>query len=195
MPIFLPRKPETQPRVVCFCHLVWAMISASVAPPLRFSIAMTSSLLLRTRAVLSSPDSLAFCASFAFAAFLPLGVALAGVVLLVALPLAGAPFADFALPVAFFPAFGFAAASVAASCSGFAASPSPWMRAQIRLAQRSLAAFVSGRLLSATTPGRLFHVATRRSAGQALASSASFCSVLKLSKGVCVVGTDGFRQA
>src|ERR1017187_7840025 len=61
MPIFLPRKPETQPRVVCFCQPVWAMISAIVAPPLRFSIAMTSSLLLLARAVFGSPDSLAFC--------------------------------------------------------------------------------------------------------------------------------------
>ena len=35
IPIFLPRKPETQPRVVCFCQPVCAIISASVAPPLR----------------------------------------------------------------------------------------------------------------------------------------------------------------
>jgi len=40
--------------------------------------------------------------------------------------------------------------------------------------------------LSATTPGRLFQVATRRSVGHALASSASSYSVLKLSNGVVV---------
>src|ERR1039457_2347894 len=60
------------------------------------------------------------------------------------------------------------------------------MRAQMRFAQRSLAAFVSGRLLRATTPGRLFHVATRRSGGQALARSANSCWLAKESNGVAV---------
>src|ERR1035441_538343 len=36
MPIFLPRKPDTQPLVVCFCDPVNATISALVAPPLAF---------------------------------------------------------------------------------------------------------------------------------------------------------------
>src|ERR1039457_67821 len=47
-------------------------------------------------------------------------------------------------------------------------------------------AFVSGRLLSATTPGREFQVATRRSGGQAAISSASSFSLAEESKGVCV---------
>src|ERR1022692_3591271 len=57
----------------------------------------------------------------------------------------------------------------------------------MRLAQRSLAALVSGRLLSATTPGRLLQVATSLSVGQALASSTSSFWLLKLSNGVAFV--------
>jgi hypothetical protein len=41
------------------------MISAMVAPPLRFNIAMTSSLLLAVRAAFGSPDSVAFRAALA----------------------------------------------------------------------------------------------------------------------------------
>jgi hypothetical protein len=83
-------------------------------------------------------------------------------------------------------AFGLAGAAsgFAASGSGCASSPIPWIRVQMRLAQRSLAAFRSGRFFRATTPGRLFQVATRRSAGQALVSSVNSCWLVKVSNGV-----------
>src|SRR6202142_4679473 len=67
--------------------------------------------------------------SFALAAFFALGALLAGGAFLLAFPLAGAPLAACAPPLAFLVALDFAGFS-----SGFAASPSPWMRSQMRLA-------------------------------------------------------------
>src|ERR1039457_3514755 len=114
MPIFLPRKPDTQPLVVCFCHPVNATISAMVAPPFRFSSAITSSLLDPVRAAFGSLAGFDFLATF-----VALGVFLAGVAFLLALAFAGAPLADRAPPLPFFPAFGFVA------CSGFGSSGAP----------------------------------------------------------------------
>src|ERR1022692_3139315 len=87
------------------------MISEMVAPPLRWSMAITWAILLPSR---GPPPS------FALAAFLAaLGAFLAGVAFLVALAFAGAPLADCAPPLAFFFAFGFVA------CSGFGSSGAP----------------------------------------------------------------------
>src|ERR1019366_9789794 len=80
-------------------------------------------------------------------------------------------------PLPFFPAFGFAGVS-----SGCAASPRPLMRCQMRLAS----ALLLLKLSTGVTPVRLFQIATRRSAGQALASSASSFWLPKLSNGVAV---------
>src|ERR1019366_2762077 len=69
------------PRTVCFCQPILAMISASVAPFFRCSMATTWAVLLPSRGpALSS----------ALAAFLALGAFFAVVVFLVALALAGA---------------------------------------------------------------------------------------------------------
>src|ERR1700677_3982206 len=57
------------------------------------------------------------------------------------------------------------------------------MRIQIRL----MPALLLLNLCTGVTPGRLFQMATMRSADQALASSASSCWPLKLSNGVVVV--------
>src|ERR1019366_5638557 len=102
--------------------------------------------------------------------------ALAGVAFLVALAFAGAPLADGAPPLAFFFAFGFVA------CSGFGSSgaPSPLMRSQMRLA----AALLLLKLSTGVPPVRLLKIATSRSAGHALASSASSFWLAKGSKGV-----------
>src|SRR5260370_1194022 len=70
------------PRTVCFCQPICCMISASVAPSLRCSMATTFAVLLPSRGpTLSS----------ALAAFLALGDFLAGVGFPVAVPSAGAP--------------------------------------------------------------------------------------------------------
>ena len=119
---------------------------------------------------------------------LPLGAALAGVAFLVPLPLAGAPFAPCARPLDFLSGFGFAGA---ASGSGWAASPRPWMRAQMR----AMAVFESFSFFTGFSPGRLFRIATRRSAGQVAAKSASSWSLAKVSKGVAVAAaaSSGWR--
>ena len=114
-------------------------------------------------------------ASCAFGPFLPLGALLAGLVFMVAFPLAGAHLADFALPVAFLAALGLAGAA-----SGCAASLSPWMRCQMR----ATAVFGSFSFFAGFSPGNLFRIASRRSAGPLAANSASSCSLVKLSKGV-----------
>src|ERR1039457_3851137 len=73
--------PAMNPRTVCFCQPILAMISASVAPFFRCSMATTWAVLLPSRGpALSS----------ALAAFLALGAFFAVVVFLVALALAGA---------------------------------------------------------------------------------------------------------
>ena len=146
-----------------------AMISASVAPFLRFSIAMTCSVLLPSRgAALFS----------ALAAFLALGAFFTGVVFLVALAFVDAPLAACALPLAFLSAFGFAGFA-----SDLGASPRPWMRSQMRLA----AALAFLKLFTGFTPGRLFQMATSRSAGQPAASSAKSFWLANESNGVVVV--------
>src|ERR1700676_3286558 len=75
-PPLLPRM-LTKPRTVCGCHLVAAMISASVAPLARFISAMTSAFLLARSAfnvVAGFLARLAFFADLDFlvAALLPL---------------------------------------------------------------------------------------------------------------------------
>src|ERR1039458_6238788 len=117
-------------------------------------------------------------ASSAFAAFLALGAFLAGLAFLVALAFAGAPLAACAPPLAFLWAFGFAG-----SAAGFAASARRWMRSQTRLAP-PLGLL---KLSTATTPARLFQIATRRSAGHPAANSASSFWLAKVSNGVVVV--------
>src|ERR1700730_168462 len=104
------------PRTVGFCQPILSIISANVAPFFRWSIATTWAVLLPSRGP---------AVSCAFAAFLPLGVFLAAVaflVVLVVLAFAGAPLAAGAPPLALRSSF------------GFAASPSPSMRSQMRLA-------------------------------------------------------------
>src|ERR1019366_4455043 len=111
------------------------------------------------------------------AAFLPWGAFLAaGADLL----FTGAPLADCAPAFGLRVAFGFAGAT-----SGLAASPKLWMRAQMRLA----AVVASLNFLVGFSPGKLFRIANRRSAGQPAANSASSCSLVKLSNRVCT-GTD-----
>lgn len=148
------------------------MISASVAPFFRWSMATTWAVLLPSRGP---------ALSCALAAFLALGAFLTAVVFLVALALADAPLAACAPPLAFLRAFGFAG-----SASGLAGSPSRWIRSQMRLA----AVLVLLNPFTGFTPGRLFHTATRRSVGQAAASSASSFWLAKVSKGAAVTATD-----
>src|ERR1017187_3256769 len=130
------------PRTVCFNQPILAMISESVAPFLRWSMATTWAVLLPSRGP---------ALSFALAAFLPLGALVAGVVFffLLAFPLAGAPLAACAPPLAFLVALDFAGFS-----SGFAASPSPWMRPQMR----PVAALALLKRSTGSTPGRLFQI-------------------------------------
>src|ERR1700680_118171 len=97
------------PRTVCFCQPILSMVSESVAPFFRWSIATTCAVLLPSRGP---------ALSCAFAAFLALGAFLAPVAFLVALAFAGAPLAAGAPPLALRSSF------------GLAASPSPWMRSQ-----------------------------------------------------------------
>src|ERR1017187_1440257 len=92
-------------------------------------------------------------------------------------------------PLAFRSAFGLAGWSAfgsgvptGAAAFGATGSPSPWMRAQIRL----MAVFRSLNFLTAVTPGRLFHTARSLSAGQWAARSANSCWLAKESNGVAV---------
>ena len=75
--------PAMNPRTVCFCQPMVSIISASVAPFFRCSIATTWAVLLPSRAPALS----------AFAAFLALGALFAGAAFLFAFagPLAAAP--------------------------------------------------------------------------------------------------------
>src|SRR5580700_3287112 len=152
------------PRTVCRCQPIFSMISTSVAPFLRCSRATTWAVLEPSRGPALS--------SF-LTAFLALGAALAGMAFLVGLAFAGAPLAAFAPPLAFLAAFGFA---------GSAALPSPWIAAQILLAP----ALAVLNPLTGFTPGRLFQIATKRSAGHAPASLASSFWLAKDSKGLVV---------
>src|SRR5580704_5130108 len=95
-----------KPRTVCFCQPILSMISASVAPFFRWSIATTWAVLLPSRA----PSALGFVAFGALAAFLAsvlfLGLAVApalGLRPLALFWLLGAPF--FGLAVFFEEAF------------------------------------------------------------------------------------------
>src|SRR5271154_4658917 len=116
--------PAMNPRTVWRCQAILSMISASVAPFLRWSIATTWAVLLPSRGA---------AASSTLAVVLALGAFLAGVVFLVAVALTGAPLADCALTFAFLSAFGFAG-----SASGLAATARLWMRSQMRLAAELL---------------------------------------------------------
>ena len=71
--------PAMKPRTVCFCQPILSMISASVAPFFRWSIATTWAVLLPSRGAV---------ASRAFAAVLLLGAFFGAVIFLAALPLA-----------------------------------------------------------------------------------------------------------
>src|ERR1017187_5209566 len=156
------------PRTVCFNQPIFSMISDSVAPFLRWSIATTWAVLVPSRGpALSS----------ALAAFLALGAFLAAVVLLVALAFAGAPLAACVPRLALRFAFG-----SGLSAFGFSGSPSFPIRSQMR----PTAALALLNPFTGVTPGRLFQMATRRSAGQLAASSTSFFWVAKESKGVVV---------
>src|ERR1022692_2271458 len=161
--------PAMNPRTVCLFQPILSMISVSVAPFLRWSIATTCAVLLPSRGPV---------ASCAFAAFLPLGAAFAGVAFFPGFPFVGAALADCAPPLAFLAAFGSAGAVSGLGC---AASPRPWMRCQIR----APAVLGSFSFFAGFSPGRLFRIANRRSAGQPAANSASSCSLVKLSNGVC----------
>src|ERR1700730_14053767 len=112
------------------------MISVSVVPFFRWSIATTCAVLLPSRGP---------AVSSALAAFLPLGSFLAAAAFLLALAFAGAPLAAGAVPLAF------------RSSLGFADSPSPWMRSHIRPA----AAVLDLNRLTGSTPGKAFQIATR----------------------------------
>ena len=68
------------------------------------------------------------------------------------------------------------------SGAGLAASAKPWMRSQIRLA----AVLVFLNVFTGATPGRLFQMATSRSAGQPATISASSFWLAKESKGVAL---------
>src|ERR1019366_8012193 len=65
------------------------------------------------------------------------------------------------------------------------------MRVQMRL----MAALLVLKLSIGTTPGRLFQMATRRSAGQLAACSANSCWLLKLSKGGVVAAAGSSAEA
>src|ERR1019366_4631434 len=64
-PILLPRVPLMNPRTVCACHPVAFMISAEVAPFLRWSMATTSAFLLPSRLGVDFGAILAPFAAFA----------------------------------------------------------------------------------------------------------------------------------
>src|SRR5262249_50683238 len=97
-----------------------------------------------------------------------LGVFLAGVTFLVALPFAGEPVATDAPVLAFGSGF------------GFVISPRVWICSQMRPA----AVLALLKLFTASTPARLFHMATNRSAGHLAASDASSFWLVKNSDGV-----------
>src|ERR1022692_773946 len=130
-------EPAIMPRTVCFSQWKVRASSSKVAPFFRLSIAIIWAILLPSR---GPPPS------FALAVFLALGA------FLVAVPLAGAPLADCARLVPFFPAFGFAACS-ACGCSG---SPRLLMRSQMR----ATAALVLLKLSTGVTPVRLLKIET-----------------------------------
>jgi len=111
--------PAMNPRTVWRCQPIFSIISTRVAPFFRWSIATTWAVLLPSRGP---------AVSRALAVLLPLGAFLAGVALFPDLPFEDAPLAPCARPLAFPWAFGFSG-----SAAGLAASPSPWMRSQIRL--------------------------------------------------------------
>ena len=106
-----------------------------------------------------------------------LGRVLAAVAFLAALPLTGAPLAACAPPLALRFAFG-----SGLSAFGFSGSPSFRIRSQMR----PTAALALLNPFTGVTPGRLFQMATRRSAGQLAASSASSFWLAKESKGAAV---------
>src|ERR1035437_2600219 len=149
------------PRTVCFCQPIFSMISARVAPFFRWSMATTWAVLLPSRGpALSS----------ALAAFLALVAFLAGVAFLVALAFAGAPLAACSPPLGLRSAF------------GFGASPRVWICSQIR----PVATLAVLKLFTGLTPGRLFQMATRRSAGHCPTRLKSSFWLAKVSKGVAV---------
>src|ERR1700694_3451894 len=104
-PIFFPSVPLMNPRTLGACQSVAFMISATVAPSLRFSSSRILSVLLPSRA------DLVF--------LLPLGAFFAGVAFLADLPFFGATWAPFGATRAFLAAFG---CSLAADAGAVAAS-------------------------------------------------------------------------
>src|ERR1039458_2553547 len=61
----------------------------------------------------------------------------------------------------------------------------------MRFQTRLIAVLWSLNFFTGVTPGRLFQMATSLSAGQALASCANSCSLVKLSNGVAVAAASG----
>ena len=100
--------PDMNPRTVCFCQPILSMISAKVAPFLRWSMATTWAVLLPSRT-----------APAAF--FWPVGTLFVRLAFLPALPLASAPLAARATPLALRSAFALAGCS-GCGCSG---APNP----------------------------------------------------------------------
>src|ERR1035437_5175275 len=150
-----------KPRTVCFCQPILSMISASVAPFFRWSMATTWAVLLPSRGPALSGD---------FAALGDLGAFFAGVAFLVALPFAGAPLVACLPPLALRSALGFGA--------------SPWFRICSQI--RPVATLAVLKLFTGLTPGRLFQMATRRSAGHCPTRLKSSFWLAKVSKGVAV---------
>src|ERR1035438_832901 len=85
--------PAMKPRTVCFCQPIFSIISESVAPFFRWSMATTWAVLLPSRGPVLSR---------VLAAFLVLGAFLAGVDFLVVLGFVGAPLAACAPRLALF---------------------------------------------------------------------------------------------
>src|SRR5580700_8829821 len=109
-----------KPRTVCFCQPIFCIISVSVAPCLRCSIATTWADL--------EPPRFPVGFSARAGAVLALGAFFEGVAFLLAWSLEGASWAAGAPPLAFFWAFG-----LTGSATGWTASPNPWMLFQILL--------------------------------------------------------------
>src|ERR1035441_8785432 len=137
--------PAMKPRTVCFSQPIFSMISASVAPFLRWSMATTWAVLLPSRGALA-----------------PVASSLA-VVSLVALAFFGAPLAAVGAALAF---LGLAAGAGSAAASFSTSSPSRSAAFQILAMAdlRSVNRLTSFRSPKGGAPAKLFQTSTRRPA-------------------------------